>query len=363
MKKTFTEYLVEAAEGPRIPHPEDSIFDGSSTAVKHLAALRQVITNPSGVSIKWDGGIALIFGRNDQGVFVLADKYMPTKGVYPTSPDQWVEYDRARGANRQDLYEKINGIWAGLEQSVGTTKGLFKGDLMHYGVLEPIAGNYIFKPTTVEYHVPVNSPLGNLISGKIGIIVVHQYNGMPWDGKSGITNRGNVAVIDPKAGINFQLSNPADLVMAAERSLAAKGKLVDQFLSGIDKVAREAIKTYFNKRITKQTQDDIDVWLSNPKNISGKQYKALIAGSEGGESPSGYLVKNKDAYTALVDIWNNIYRLKTNLVSQLEQQVKGFKQYINGQVGGEGFVFPSQFGLIKLVDREVFGAAHFSKTR
>ena len=190
MKKSFLEYLAESAEGPRIPHPEDSIFDGIDSAKKYLSALKEVAANSSEVSIKWDGGIALFFGRARDGRFFIADKYMPAKGVYPTSPEQWVEYDKKRGANRNDLYEKINGIWKGLERSVGNTVGTFKGDLMHYGILQPVDGRFVFKPTTVEYRVPVDSTIGKLMQGKIGVIVVHQINGKPWDGISGLSNAG-----------------------------------------------------------------------------------------------------------------------------------------------------------------------------
>jgi hypothetical protein len=46
----------------------------------------------------------------------------------------------------------------------------------------------------------------------------------------------------------------------------------------------------------------------------------------------------------------------------LEKQVKGFTQEVNGQPQGEGFVAntPSA-GIVKLVNRGVFGQAHFNK--
>ena len=49
--------------------------------------------------------------------------------------------------------------------------------------------------------------------------------------------------------------------------------------------------------------------------------------------------------------------------SQLEKQVKGFSQTIQGQPGGEGFVVPTSAGLVKLVNRAQFGGAHFAVQR
>jgi hypothetical protein len=355
MKLDFIQTLFEAGEGPRIPHPEDAIFESSAAAARYVQGLKEVVTNPGSITIKWDGGIALVFGRNAQGQFYCADKYMPAKEVYPTSPEGWVEYDRNRGADRNDLYEKINLIWSGLEASVGPTAGSFKGDLMSVGVLKPVDGNFIFSPTTVEYRVPVNSTLGNLIAGKVGIVAVHQHNGSPWDGKSGLGNNGNVAILSPTAGIKFKLSNPVNLVKTADSTLQKYGAVVDKFLGGMDGVARVAIQKYFNHKITQQTNEELVPWLV--KSVSAKQYKILV-----GENQDGYLIQNQDGYQALRAVWNSIYALKVNLAEQLEPQIQGFEQYTGGQKAGEGFVFNSKTaGLVKLVNRGQFGVAHFNK--
>jgi hypothetical protein len=349
----FVDTLFEAGEGPRIPHPEDSIFDGRDAAARSIAALEEVIENPGSVSIKWDGGIALFFG-NLNGKFVISDKYMPAKGVYPTSPEEWVEYDRARGADRGDLYNSIATIWPGLKAAVGNTSGLFKGDLMWVGKLEPNAKDQlVFRPTTVEYRIPKDSPLGKYISDKVGGVVVHQFDGQPWDGKSGITSAADVAILTPTAGITFTLKNPVRLVNEAKKSLARHGDSAGGFLNGLDKVAQSALKTYINKQITKQTTEELPEWLK--ANVSGAQYKKLI-----GDDESGYLYTNREGLNSLYAIWNAIYQLKDSLVQQLEPQIKGFEQWTGGRKEGEGFVFPSSQGLIKLVNRAGFGAAHFA---
>jgi len=358
MKLEFIDSILTEAvadQGPRIPHPEDTIFDGLAEAQRYVQALKDVIADPGKISIKWDGGIALVFGRKTSGEFFCADKYMPNKGVLPTSPKQWIEYDQARGANRNDLYEKINTIWKGLEADV-VAPGTYKGDLMSVGPTPLVKGMYEFKPTTVTYRIPPKSPIGVLIANKVGVLVVHQKDGAPWDGRTGLANNGDVAIINPTAGLKFTLKDPVQLSNAATKAVnGPAGQAAEQFLKGMDGVAQAALKKYFNHKITGQTAEDEVTWLQ--KNVSGKQYKNLV-----GENQGGYLYRNAKGYKALRDTWNAIYKFKVALANELEAQVKGFEQWTGGQKAGEGFVVDAPgVGLIKLVNRGVFGQAHFNK--
>ena len=133
MKLDFIDSLFEAAAPTRIPHPEDSIFDGSATAAKYVQGLQEVIANPGGVSIKWDGGIALIFGYTPAGEFFINDKYMPD-GFFAKSPKDWERYDttiKASRTPRTDLYPKIALVWEGIKAAV-KERAVFKGDLMRW---------------------------------------------------------------------------------------------------------------------------------------------------------------------------------------------------------------------------------------
>jgi len=350
--KTYYDYLIEAESSPRIPHPEDSVFSGSATGLKYARALQEVATDSKQVSIKWDGMIALYFGRDQSGRFFINDKYMP-ETFYAYSPADWQRYDteikRSR-TPRPDLYRKIALIWPGLEAAVGNTSGTFKGDLMFIGPLEPVAQEYVFKPVTVEYRVPVNSELGRLIAGRKGLIVAHQYNNQPWTGRS--FGNKDVTVIRPDMGIQFKIRNPVGLAMQAEQSVSGqRGQLIDQFLAGLPKTVQAAINRYFNHLATGQTRDTLEQWL--PKEISARQVQNLFA-------EDGYLRTNAQGYQALWQAWSAIGAYKNALAQQLESQVTGFSQRVDGQPGGEGFVFPSSAGLIKLVQKGSFGAAHFA---
>ena len=105
MKLNFIETLFEGATNIRIPHPEDAVFDGSADARKYLDAILEVIKNPNEITIKWDGGIALYFGRKPNGEFFCSDKYMYSKGKLATDVNQWIEHDKTKrsGTLRTDL--------------------------------------------------------------------------------------------------------------------------------------------------------------------------------------------------------------------------------------------------------------------
>lgn len=349
---SFIDYLVEASADPRIPHPEDSIFIGSDRAAQYVQALKSIAQNPQAVSIKWDGGIALYFGLDPQGRFFVNDKYMPD-AFFAHSPADWQKYDtqikRSRTA-RPELYDLLAGFWTGLKKLVARSPGVYKGDLMFAHQLQPVNNMFIFKPVTVEYRVPTNSALGQLITGRQALIVAHQFNGAPWKGDP-MTN-SVVSVVPPSIGTNFQIKQPTALVSAAEKTVNSLGVAADQFRAGMPKTYSDLLQRYLNQRITRQTNDELSTWLQSTANPT--QIKFLLGNGD------GYLYQNKKGLDALFAIWNSISALKENLAQQLESQVTGMQQFVNGQAQGEGFVYPSRQGLVKLVQRSGFGAAHFN---
>jgi hypothetical protein len=362
----ITNILVEARAGAQ-PHPEDAIFDGAAAARQAVDSLLYVIDHPGSVTIKWDGFPALIFGRLPDGRFTVQDKYMFDAKFFADSPAKWQEYDskKASGKLRPDLYTKLTNIWTGLEAAVGSSPGFFWGDLLWWSQLQPVDGMFVFKPNVVEYRIPVKSALGKQIAGTVGGIVVHQYfaddNSKPaqWNGQ-GLVRNGDVTILTPSAGISFKLDDPVQLSKAASAAVNQYGNLAESFLGGMDGVARQVVQKYMNKKITGQTDKELVDWLQTE--VSAKQYKLLV-----GENMGGYLYRNKKGLTALFKVWNAVYLFKVNLATQLEKQVQGktpgqgMQQFVNGKSQGEGFVFNTPTGLVKLVNRGTFSAALFAK--
>ena len=359
--EVLNESILLEAKNPRTPHPEDSVFNGIGAARDAVNSMYYVIENPETLTIKWDGFPALIFGYNDKVQFTVSDKYMFDKGqeYLGTSPKFWQEYDASRGKSRPDLYPKLNSIWNGLKAAVGSSKGFFWGDLMWADQLQNQNGKLVFKPNTVTYAVPANSDLGKTIAGTKGGVAVHQYfsditsTPSPWNSQ-GLTGNREVAILTPNMGIDFALSAPKGEVSKVNRALSQNSQL-DAFLGGMDGVARAALQKYLGHIATNQTNLPIEQWLQN--NVSAKQYRFLIGDGD------GYLVQNKDQLDALFELYFAIAGLKNNLSDQLENQVQGVEQSINDRPGGEGFVFNTPNGLVKLVNRGGFSAAHFGKKK
>ena len=63
-------------EGARIDHAEDIVFwEGSRGAMRAVEALKNLEGDSHrDVTLKWDGSPAIIFGRNENGEFILTDK-------------------------------------------------------------------------------------------------------------------------------------------------------------------------------------------------------------------------------------------------------------------------------------------------
>lgn len=369
MALEFIQQLTESITG-RTPHPEDAIFDGSQSAANHLSALISLVENPDDVTIKWDGYPALIFGRLSDGSIGIGDKYMFDKGVLVRNADEWLNYDSQKlaGGLRGNLYDAVAPLWAGLDRAVRSS-GFFWADLMYSATPPLVEGSYSFKPNLVEYRIDATTELGKLIGASSSGVVVHQYfsevgaNPVQWNG-SGLQNvAGGVAIIPPTAGNRYNLKTPVKQEHAASQAIKVYGTAVDSLLSALPKTTVAKIKTYFNKRVTRQTTQELHEWLE--AQVSAKQFTALVGDDHSGllfsENESGEKVKSA-AYIGLVTIWDTMYAFKENIARQLESQTIGIQEFINGQPAGEGFVYPTSFGLAKIVDRGSFSAANFAKT-
>jgi hypothetical protein len=364
----FIQDIDESITG-RTPHPEDAIFAGSEAAAQQINNLKSVIANPAGLTIKWDGYPALIFGRLQNGRIGIADKYMFDRGVLVQSPEEWMQYDsqKSAGGLRGSLYDAAAALWPGLNAAVQGS-GFYWADLMYSSKLAPNNGVYSFKPNLVEYRVAVNSPLGKNIGNSVAGVVVHQYfseigaTPVPWNG-AGLRNvPGGVAIIPPAAGNKYTLKTPVQRERAAIASLKQYGAEVDKLLGVLPQTTRDKIKTYFNKRITGQVNQPLHTWLENQ--ISAKQYNVLVGPENNGllfaQDSHGETVESP-AYAGLNAIWNSIYTFKQNLAKQLEAQTANIQEFVNGHPAGEGFVFSTPAGMVKIVDRELFSAGLFAK--
>ena len=348
-----------------LDHPEDLIFlRGTQGANQAIQAIADTVAKPEKVTIKWDGYPALIFGRNSNGKFSILDKHMFNKkdgsGRQVFSPEQFAQYDMARGVNRSDLHQLIEQIWPGLSKA-DRSKGYYWGDLLFSKPLVEQKGLYTFKanPKGITYTVDANSDLGKFLDGKNSGIVVHGFippnalttdQSTPLDGTIGnLKNNSDVAILPAKMPITPNLKLNSALFKKAQSTIAKYGQVVEQLMTTAPQARNtfnQLFTTYINKRIVAGDLNDLYAGF-----IEYVQSRPMTDKMR--EKINQHLEANKDGVVGAFTIWVAMYNLKMNVVEQLNKAamtapVKGYLD--DGTQTQEGFV---SHGL-KFVDRMGF---------
>lgn len=358
---------IELTEGKgHLDHPEDLIFlGGSAGATQALQAAIDTVKNPKTVTIKWDGYPALIFGRDSAGRFSIMDKHMFNKkdgtGRQVFSPQEFMEYDQARGVDREALHQIINTVWPGLAKASNGTKGYYWGDLLFGQPLQEQNGVYTFRanPNGITYKVDANSELGQLMGGEQAGIAVHQYidpdalstdDAVSLDGTIGqLKNNSNVAIVPSKMPVTPKIKINTALVNSVKSAITKFGGTVDQFMDNAPQARNtfnQLFTVYINKRIVAGDLNNLyDGFIDFVENRNmTERMKAKII---------DYLNTNQQAVMGAFTIWAELYKLKMDIVSQLNKAaesspVQGYLQ--DGTNTQEGFVSNG----LKFVDRMGF---------
>lgn len=367
---------VELVEGKgHLDHPEDLVFLEDEPGVRRaIDAIVATVNNPNTVTIKWDGYPALIFGRGPDGKFSIMDKHMFNKkdgtGRQVYSPKEFVEYDRARGVDRGELYELINTIWPGLEKADRGSNGFYWGDLLFSRPLKENNGLYKFRanPNGIAYTVDADSEIGKLIAGKNAGIAVHQFispnaestdDAVSLNGTIGnLQNNSNVAIVPSKMPVAPKLKVNTKLKNEAEQALSQYGNVVADLMNTAPQARNtfnQLFTVYINKRIVSGNLSNlldgfIDFVQSRP--MSDKMKAKILE----------HLEVNKEGVAGAFKIWVALYNLKMDVVKQLDKAaetspVKGYLQ--DGTQTQEGFVSNG----VKLVDRLGFSRQNLAGTR
>lgn len=362
---------IAEAKG-HLDHPEDLVFlEGSKGASRALSTILSVAKKPKQVTIKWDGYPALIFGRNENGKFSIMDKHMFNKadgsGRNVFSPQQFAQYDVNRGVVRSDLSTLISQIWNGLSEDTPMEPGYYWGDLLFSNPLQEQNGMYTFRanPNGITYTVEADSEVGKLFKGKQAAIAVHQIipaNAPSTDyakslnGTIGhLKNSSNVAIVKSAMPVPPKVQYDQALIDQANTSIANYGAMADDVLNNAPQ-ARNAFvglfTVYINKRI-----------VSGNLNGMGTDFLKFVSERPLTESMKkkliDYITIKKEEIKSMFQIWVDLYKLKTSIVTQLQQQSETgpIKGYLSDKTQSqEGFVFNG----LKFIDRMGFSRQNLS---
>jgi hypothetical protein len=307
---------------------------------------------------------AVVFGRNEQGEFVLTDKSgFVAKGYdgKSTSADALRAMLSNRKADmtpeRQTFVDKMANIFNEYKYATPPGfRGYLSGDLMYFNTPPLKNDMYSFKPNIVQYDVTANSEIGKRIGSSKTGIVVHNYYGDQFSSvQDALKNikSNDVFIIPPVYVAHPSQINtaPIDKVEAFARKNA--GAIQELFnpagLKGIANIHALFYK-YINNKVDSGLENlgaDFTEWL-NTEPLTDKKRANIVA----------YLQKNAKGVAALWAVIGSIMKLKDYLVAEFDSHPSDVSQSINGQSGGEGYVVKHPDGAVKLVQRSTFTKAN-----
>lgn len=359
-------------EDARIQHVEDfAIWHGTQGIAKAIKTLKDLETSPDNITVKWDGSPAVIFGRNENGEFVLTDKSgFGAKGYdgKVTSKEDMASMFLRRGkeapdANRKAFVKKMTNIWDIYEQATPENfRGYVHGDLLYFTTPKVDDGHYEFTPNIVTYRVKQKSDIGKQIAQSQSGVVLHakiELDGSKSKVDASELNAGRLLIMPPVTVTQAPKveADNLDKVTAFARQNASKidSLLEDEFLKS-NKLGsfKQALYKYVNNMTKARKLDNLvsdwGQWLANEKMSEPMR-----------ERMANHVNNNADGMKALFTVITNLMAVKNDIIGQLDSAEADVEAYTAGQRGGEGYVIGQ--GDSKLVNRSGFSAANMSKER
>lgn len=346
--------LTEAKVGRNLQHLEDLVFvDGSAGAMKALDVLERFGSDVSDVTIKWDGTPAVIFGRDENGDFILTD----LAGFSAKGYDGRVKSARDlesmllnRGNRevddaRREFAASMAEVWPAFESATpNNMRGFIHGDLLFKNTPPLKNGHFVFTPNKVTYAVKKNSKIGQRISNSDAGVVIHTFTDLDGNvhrAQPKMLHEGSLFVMPP---VTLQKPPTVDIngINQLRSQVKKNAALIDKLVEpqpGLSDI-RNIIYTYVNQMSRDKRWDELKTgfsnWLANSKVSKNKQDKIL-------NSPEF------KQYNVLFDLVLKIQDLKNQVIEQLDDADVDVKASIGDQSGGEGYV--ASRDKVKLVPR------------
>lgn len=346
----YPRLLESRQRGREYNHLEDLVFfDGAAGVMRAADILEQFATSKEDLSIKWDGKLALYYGRDENGVFGLSSVGGWRKDD-PSSDPQHIK-NRIETSGKGEPWRKpmaaaLTRIHPILEASVPADfRGFVKGDVLFAAPMTPKSRNkdgILFTPNQVTYIVDPTSDIGKRISqAEVGLALHVHYD--TWgDDSSGKTI--DLAVVESlntdkvvALGQTYVSKNPTIDTSAVKqiRAIANKnGQAINSIVEGRKGLADmyNILYTYVNQMVKQGKVDTISTngllsWLPSSRVSQGKQARIQQMAQDEGAA--------MDAVFQAVTV---IMAAKNNVIAQLDAASTDIKATTNGNPGGEGYV-------------------------
>ena len=373
-------------EGARIDHAEDIIFDdGSKGAIRAIESLKKLEQGGhENVTIKWDGSPAIVFGRNENGEFILTDKsgFVKKGGIERATSGTDLEQmllGRSGGANRDkpdriEFAGNMKDIFDEYEKATPKDfRGYLMGDLLYYNTPEIKNGKYIFTPNIVTYEVATESDIGKRIAQSKTGVVVHRLldeEGNQSPVPQNLAMLGTEVFIFPSVTVSKAATIDDNDINTLKATVAKDAQAIDSLLNKQELIQLKMTDlpkifyTYLNSTVDSGITDYANgfmAWLKTSK-VSGVKQQRIAE----------YVGQKSAGYNAMWNTVAGIMQLKDKIINQFDSHDADVKAHIgdHGPVdssahgdGGEGYVMTHPEGDIKLVSRGYFTKANRSIKR
>ena len=357
MKPLIETTLMEAEA--RIPHIEDLVFDRGTRGIEEAMNIMNHAAEDTRkhTTVKWDGKPAIIWGRDENGQFVLTDKSgFGAKGYQgrATSMQQLAGIMQARGGDRGELIGVYEKLWPLLEAATPPNfKGYIQGDLLYTNTPPEVSGAYEFKPNFVEYRIPASSRLGEAIgASEVGIAAHTRYKTADAQPEPihhiNLNKVPGLLIVEPTVKDIKNVTPNKKLVQQLRQIVSQHGAAINGLFNPAELRAAQVsdlpalCKRYVNSRITSDYENllgDFGAWLQ--KSVTPRKYNNIV---EYLQSPRS----NMDGITAAFSAFLLLHEIKTDMLEQLDRQ----------EPGHEGWVLATPAGRAKLVNRFGFSAGN-----
>jgi hypothetical protein len=357
MRPLIETTLMEAEA--RIPHIEDLVFDRGTRGIEEAMSIMNHTAKDTRkhTTVKWDGKPAIIWGRDEQGNFVLTDKSgFGAKGYQgrATSMQQLAGIIGQRGGERGELIGIYQKLWPMLEAATPAKfRGYIQGDLLYTETPPAVSGAYEFKPNFVEYRIPVASRLGQAIgASEVGIAAHTRYKTADAQAEPiqqvSLSTVPGLLIIEPSVKDIKDVTPNRKLVQQLRQVVSQHGADINDLFNPTELRSAQLsdlpalCKRYVNSRITTDYTNllsDFGAWLQ--QNVTPRKYNNIV---EYLQSPRS----NMDGITAAFSAFLLLHEIKMDMLQQLDRQ----------EPGHEGWVLATPAGRAKLVNRFGFSAGN-----
>lgn len=350
-------YEAEAAgvggRAKGIEHLEDLVFRrGTQGIVDALEIVKHATESPrKTTTAKWDGKPAVIFGRKPAtGEFVLTDgSGFEAKGYdgMATSSRMMADIQNRRSGDRTELIQLYATLFPVLEAALPNGfRGYVNGDLLYMQTPPEIAGNYVFRPNTVEYKIPARSNLGQRISNSNIGIAVHSMYADQGDARQplkGVTFNEVPGLMLERPANPSQLTTDSAKVTQLKQLIRSSGQAINTLFNPVElrankitdlaKLCVDYINTKVGTPLNPQTLlPEFGEWLKTK--VTPQKFRNIV---EYLQSPTSNTQAMAAAFTAFL----LLHDIKMDILKQADQE----------HPGQEGWVMATPAGYAKAVNR------------